>query len=399
MKINAVSLFALLGLCGQGITLAEDWPQFRGPDRTGISSETDWQGDGSKVLWQAEVGLGFSSFVVDDGRVVTAGHADDEDTVFCFDAIKGTPIWKHSYPADLGGKYFEGGTCGTPTLDDGKVYHLSRWGDVFCFDAASGKVLWSKNVQKETGIRIPDWGYAGAPLVSGDLIILNVGKAGVALRKATGEIAWKSEDDNAGYSTPYPIKVGGADLVVLGSGESFIAVEPASGKQAWAIGWPTRYGVNAADPILHGDELFISTGYGRGCGLFKVGSAGPELIWQNKELRNQFSSSVLIDGALYGIDDDENKKASLKCIDWQTGALKWKEQSFGFGALTSAAGKLIIITAKGELVMAKAAPDSYDELSRVQVLSGKCWTAPVLANGLLYCRNSEGSVVCLDLRK
>ncbi len=398
MKINAVSLFVLLSLCGQGIHLAADWPQFRGPARTGISSESDWKGDGSKVLWEAEIGLGFSSFSVAEGRVVTTGHADDADTIFCFDAVKGTPLWKHSYPADLGDKYFEGGTAGTPTLHEGKVYHLSRWGDAFCLEAATGKVLWEKNVQKETGIRIPDWGYAGAPLVVGDLIILNIGKSGLALKRATGEIAWKSDDENAGYSTPYPVKVGDADLIVIGSGESFVAVDPASGKQAWVIDWPTRYGVNAADPILVGDELFVSSGYGRGCGLFKVGAGEPELIWQNKELRNQFSSSVLIAGALFGIDDDDNKKASLKCVDWKTGALKWKEQSFGFGALTAAAGKLIVITAKGELVIAKASPDSYEELTRVQVLSGKCWTAPVLANGLLYCRNSEGSVVCLDLR-
>lgn len=399
MKMETYALLAVLGLLGQGKVFSADWPQFRGPDRNGISAETDWAGDGSKVAWTAEIGLGFSSFSVANGRVVTTGHADDQDTVFCFDATKGSLVWKHSYPADLGDKYFEGGTSGTPTIHDGKVYHLSRWGDVFCFDAADGKVVWSKNVQKETGFRIPDWGYAGAPLVHGDLLILNVGKAGVALNLSTGDLVWKSEDENAGYSTPYPIKVGTQELVVIGSGESYIAVEPATGKQAWEIEWRTRYGVNAADPILSGSELFVSSGYGRGCALFKLGAGDPEQVWLNKELRNQFNSSVLIDGALYGIDDDENKKASLKCLDWKTGELKWKEASIGFGALTAAAGKLILITAKGELVISKAAPGAYEELSRVQVLSGKCWTAPVLANGLIYCRNSEGSVVCLDLRK
>ncbi len=136
MKMETYALLAVLGLLGQGKVFSAGWPQFRGPDRNGISAETDWAGDGSKVAWTAEIGLGFSSFSVANGRVVTTGHADDQDTVFCFDATKGSLVWKHSYPADLGDKYFEGGTSGTPTIHDGKVYHLSRWGDVFCFDAA-----------------------------------------------------------------------------------------------------------------------------------------------------------------------------------------------------------------------------------------------------------------------
>src|SRR4051812_30025556 len=177
--------FLLFLLCFTTCAFALDWPQRDGPQRNNISEETGWQaewsGNGPKELWHAEVGLGFSSFVVAGGSVLTTGHAEAKDTVFCLDAASGKEKWKHSYPSDLGDKFYEGGTSATPTIDGNRVFHLSRWGDTFCFDAASGKVLWQTNVQKDTGANIPDWGYAGSPLVQGDLLILNVGRAGCAL--------------------------------------------------------------------------------------------------------------------------------------------------------------------------------------------------------------------------
>jgi len=389
-------------LMGGPVAQAGDWTIYRGVNHDGISTETGWQaefgGDGPQVLWEAEVGTGFASFTVAEGRVYTTGHADETDTLFCLNAEDGKLLWKHAYPADLGDKYYEGGTSATPTLEAGKVYHLSRWGDALCLDAATGKVVWSKNVQKETGAKIPDWGFAGSPYLSGDLVILNVGQAGMALKKASGETVWKSGNEvAAGYSTAYPLAAGG--VVVLAAEDSFNAVEVATGKVVWSLPWKTRYGVNAAAPIQSGDKLFISSGYNKGCGLFQLGSGAPTAIWENKNLKNQFNSSVLIDGFLYGIDDDENKKASLRCIELATGELKWEEKSIGFGALMAAEGKLIVQTDKGELVVAKATPDAFDEMARAQVLSGRCWTTPVLSNGRLYVRNSAGLVKCLDLKK
>lgn len=387
-------------LLGASMASAADWPVWRGPAGNGISTEKDWKLSAEpKVVWEAEIGLGFSSFVVGGGRVFTTGHADEKDTVFCFDAKSGKPVWKHSYPADLGDKYYEGGTSATPTLDGDKVYHLSRWGDLFCFDAATGKVVWEKNVQKETDANIPDWGYASSPLVQGSLLILNVGKAGLAVDKGTGKIVWKSETDNAGYSTPYPIKQGGKDLAIIGSGDGYVAVEVTTGKPAWYYKWATRYGVNAADPILSGDSLFISSGYNKGCTLVKlVPGATPEKVWENKALKNQLNSSVLIDGYLYGVDGDSNSRASLKCVRFADGQEMWNEPSTGFGSVMAADGRLLVLTAKGELVVVKASPDGFEEISRAQILNGKCWTVPVLANGLLYARNSEGHVVCIEMK-
>lgn len=397
------SLMLVMGALTSAMELkAGDWSIYRGSNHDGISTETGWLaefgGDGPQVLWEAEVGTGFAAFTVAEGKVYTTGHADEADTLFCLSASDGKVVWKHTYPADLGDKYYEGGTSATPTVEGGKVYHLSRWGDVFCFDAATGQVVWNKNVQKETGAKIPDWGFAGSPYLTGDLVILNVGQSGMALKKASGETVWKSGNEvAAGYSTAYPLAGGGA-VVVLASEDAYNAVEATTGKLLWSLPWKTRYGVNAASPIQSGDKLFISSGYNKGCGLFQLGSGAPTVLWENKNLKNQFNSSVLIDGHLYGIDDDESKKASLRCIDLATGEMKWVEKSIGFGALMAADGKLIVQTDKGELVVAKATPESFEEISRAQVLKGRCWTTPVLANGRLYVRNSAGLVKCLDLK-
>jgi outer membrane protein assembly factor BamB len=392
---------ALLCFLPLASVMGADWPQWRGPDRNGISKETNWRSDwktSPKILWNASVGLGYSSFVVADGKVYTTGHANDTDTVYCFDAVSGKQVWKHQYPAELGDKFFQGGTTGTPTLAGGKLYHLSRWGDMFCFDAASGKIVWQKNIQKETGLRLPDWGYTGSPLVWENLVVLNVGEHGVALDKATGKVAWQSPDENAGYSTPLPYQQDGKTLLTFGSGRAYLAVNPKTGEKVWEHKWTTSYGVNAADPVIHDGHAFISSGYNKGAALLKLGGSEPQVVWQNRTMRNQMNASILIDGHLYGVDGNEDRGASLKCIELETGKQLWEEKSVGAGALTAADGKLIVLCESGEVIIAKASPGGFAPLSRGQVVDPKCWTVPVLANGLLYCRNAAGEVACVDLR-
>jgi outer membrane protein assembly factor BamB len=382
---------------------ADDWPHWRGPTRNGHSAETawsdQWPADGPRVAWKANVGLGFSTFVVAKGRVLTTGHADGKDTVFCFDADSGKTLWKHSYAAELGDKYFEGGTTGTPTIDGERVYQLSRWGDVFCLDAATGSVVWSKNIQKEPGVRVPDWGFSGAPLVHGSLLILNVGDAGLALDKTSGKIIWQSQNKEAGYSTPLPVSRGNNTLVLLGSRQSYVAVDALTGKETWRHRWVTQYGVNAADPIAQGDLVFICTGYGKGGAMLKTGAGQPQELWKTKALRTQMNPAVLVGGHLYGVDGDTTSPASLKCLEFATGAEKWEHPNVGSGALITAGGRLIVLTATGELMVAPASPAGFKPTARAQVLKGKCWTSPVLANGRIYCRSVPGEVVCLDVRK
>jgi hypothetical protein len=185
----------------------------------------------------------------------------------------------------------------------------------------------------------------------------------------------------------------------LGSGTSYLAVEPHSGKELWRIRWLTQYGVNAADPVLDGELVFISSGYGKGAALLKPGAGPePELVWKSKVLRTQLNAAVLIGGYLYGGDGDASDKPALKCIAIADGKEQWSEPGVSVGALMAAEGKLIIMGDHGELVIAPASPKGFQPTARAQVLGGKCWTAPVLANGFIYCRNSRGDVAALAVR-
>ena len=380
---------------------AADWPHWRGPGHNGISKETgwksEWPADGPPVLWKANAGIGFASFSVADGRVYTTGFASEQDTVFCLDAATGKEVWRHSYPSELGDKYYEGGTSATPTVADGKVYQLSRWGDAMCLDAATGKVVWSKNPAEENAMPIPDWGFAGSPLIQDDLVILSIGEHGMALSKSDGIVKWKSATKPAGYSTPYPVP-GKPGEIILASDKAYFGVDAASGKMTWEYPWKTQYGINAADPIFSDGQVFISSGYKKGATLIKLGGGTPEKVWENKVMRTQFNSCVLVDGYLYGPDGNDGDKGPLKCIELKTGDVKWQHQAFGVGGVTVADGKLIALSARGELMVAPVSAEKFAPISTAQVLGGRCWTTPVLANGHIYCRNATGDIVCLNVK-
>lgn len=380
---------------------AADWPGWRGPERTGISKETGWLDrwpkDGPTMAWKAAVGIGFSSFAVQDGRLYTLGNQDGKDTVWCLDASTGKKVWSHSYESALDDKQFEGGPTSTPAVDEGRVYTLSRWGDLFCFDAVGGKIIWSKNLHKETGIRIPGWGFASSPLLHENLLLLNIGEAGVALDKRTGKLVWASGDKDAGYSSPVLCKRGDDWLAVFSADDGYTAVNLKTGKPVWNVRWLTRFGLNAVDPIITGEAMFISSGYNKGGALFKINEQEPKEVWRTRNMRNQFNSCVLLDGHLYGIDGDTTTKSFLKCVELKTGDVKWSHEGVGMGALMCAAGKLIVLSEKGELLVAPASPEKFASTAQAKVLEGKCWTVPVLANGRIYCRNAAGDVVCVDV--
>ena len=399
--VPAVCAALLISLCAAAN--ANDWPNYRGPNHDGVSTETgwttQWPTDGPPVLWKASVGIGFSSFAVGGGRAYTAGNADNTATIYCFDAETGSVLWKHSYPSDLGDHDFEGGTTSTPTLDGDRLYVLGKSGELFCFDAPSGKTIWQENIHADTRIRVPDWGFGGSPLVMGDLLILNVGEAGVAVNKSTGKVVWKSASEDAGYSTPVPMTAGGKSLVALTNKHAFLGVDAQTGKQVWKIKWPTQYGANAADPIVDGDRVLISSGYGKGSALLQSADAEPKTLWKKRVLRVHLNPAVRLGDYVYGLDGDfTDPSVSLKCIEFSSGKEKWSHPEFGPGSLIIADGKLILLSEKGKLSIASASPEGFKVTAQAQVLEGKCWTSPVLANGRIFCRNVAGDVVCLDVR-
>lgn len=375
---------------------AADWPQWRGPELNGISKETGWSvqwpAGGPKVLWKAKVGTGFSSFAVAKGRVYTMGNTADTDMVTCFKADTGDVIWKHSYPQPLEPKNYEGGPNATPTVDGDRVYACSKDAELFCLDAAKGTVIWSKKLAEELGTKKPTWAYASSVLVEGDLLLLNVGSAGTALNKQDGKVVWSNGKDVANYSTPVPFDANGKRAIALFTKDHIAGLLVADGKELWRFPWKTDYDINAADPIISGNEVFISSGYNHGAALLRITDGKLEKVWQNKNMRNHFNSCVLWQEHLYGVDEKE-----LRCIVWKTGEVKWGDPKFGKGSLMMADGKLIGLGERGGLLIAEATPKEYKPLARAQVIGGKCWTAPVLANGRVYCRNAAGDVVCLDV--
>jgi outer membrane protein assembly factor BamB len=396
MKIlTAVAFLGLIADVALGAS-GVDWYRWRGPDLNGISKETGWQAQwpatGPKELWKASVGTGFASFSVSGGRVYTMGNANNTDSTFCLDTRTGAVVWHHSYPCPLDPKNFEGGPCATPTVMDGRVYTFSRKGDLFCLDAAKGSVIWSKQLNKELGLEIPTWGCASSALVEGEMVVVNMGSAGVALDKKSGKVVWVSAKSAGAYATPVPMKIGGDQCLAILTRQSLVAVKAASGQEVWSYPWKTDYDVNAADPIVAGDKVFISSGYNHGGALLKISGTGAEKVWENKNMRNHFDSCVLWEGYLYGPDDN-----GLRCLAFDTGELKWTDGGFGKGSLMVADGKLVGLSEKGELIIAEPSPAAFKPISRAKVLTGKCWTAPVLSNGHIYCRNAAGNVVCLDV--
>lgn len=395
---STLTLLALAALSARA-----DWLSYRGPTQNGVSLEkgvaAQFPAEGPKVLWKTNVGIGTSAITVAGGRAFTMGNSGGKDRVVCFDATTGREIWRHEYPLDVDKRMFEGGTAATPTLDGNRVYTVSHQGDLFCLDAATGKKIWYKHYQRDFGGRRPQWGFAGSPTIEGNLVLLDVGGSGAstaALDKATGAIVWKSGDDEAGYASVVVANIGGRRTAVLFKADSLVGLDVKDGRELWRTKWKTDYDVNAATPIVVGDRIFISSGYGAGCSLIEISGGRAVEKWRNKNLKAHIASPAYSKGVLYGIHDQANANAPLVCLDFASGQVKWSERGIG-GALIVADGKLIVLSELGELIIAEESPASFRPLSRAQVLPKRCWVQPTLAEGRLYCRNNNGELVCLEV--
>ncbi len=384
---------------------AEDWPQWRGPDYNGISRETGWLStwseDGPKVLWEKNIGIGFSSITVSNGRAYTMGNIDARDHVYCYDAATGDEIWNKSYECPLFNNLHEGGPCSTPTVDGNAVYTFSKKGDIIRFDAATGDIVWQKNVQDELGCKPPTWNFSSSPVIIGDALILNAGIRGLALNKANGSVKWQNGTGTGAYATAVPFDLNGKKSLAMLVAEEFIGLDFETGNVLWQIPWQTHAQINATDVIVSGNKIFVSTGYNVGCALYELKSGKPKEVYKNKEMSTQLNSAVLWKGDLYGFDGMIGMgggpgRGSLKCMDFETGKVKWSQGGMGTGSLMLADGKLIILSEDGKLIIAEASPDGFKQLAAKQILTYKCWTVPVLANDRIYARDTQGKLVCLD---
>lgn len=378
---------------------ADDWPRWRGPNANGIIESGEWNpealNDGPRITWQKELGEGYSAATISGKRLYTLGNVKNRDTVFCLDADNGSEIWKYNY-ACKARSY--SGPRSTPLAAGTSVYTFSREGHIFCFNAANGEVKWKRNVATELKAKVLRWGFAGSPIMLDEKIIINAGKRGVALDRTTGRTIWSSAPGVGGYATPVIYRQAGKICAAIFGEKGLHAVDTSNGKELWYREWETRYNVNAADPIISGTKMFISSGYKRGSTVLDFSGKTPRTLWKSKSLSNMFSSSVLLDGYIYGIDGNAGR-GTLRCLVFDTGAEKWSKE-LGFGSLIVVDRKLIVLNEKGTMFIADAVPTGYRQVSEAKILQKKvCWTAPAFAYGKIYCRNQPGTLVCVDVRK
>lgn len=381
---------------------AGDWPQWRGPNGDGISRETDWSTDwpaaGPPKLWEAAVGIGFSSASVSDGRLYTMGYQDGRDTVWCLDAKTGQVLWKHSYECAIVDNLHEGGPAATPTVADDAVFTVSKEGHFFCLDRLTGEVRWKQEFQPLLGVEMPAWGFSCSPLVWGRLVIVEAGRT-AAFDRATGELIWQTEKYRPGYGSPAVFQPADEPMIAVLNNDDLLLVGPADGQEVAKFPWVTSFATNATTPVIWRDTIFLSTAYGRGCVLVKFSQEKLEALWENKNMKNHMANSVLYAGHFYGFDGNSNlgRVVQLACLDYETGKEVWAERGFGCGSLLVADGRLIILSDKGELVVAPATAEGLKPIARAEVIDGRCWTVPVLARGVIYCRNAAGRLVALDV--
>ncbi|MCA9742182.1 PQQ-binding-like beta-propeller repeat protein [candidate division KSB1 bacterium] len=383
----------------------DDWPQWRGPNRDGISAEKgilkSWDDSGPETIWRVASGDGYAGIAVANGRLFTAWGGGRSAYLVCYDAATGKQLWK----TKLGANSFldqGNGPRATPLVDGDLVYMIDGFAKLFAVRAQSGDVAWQRDLEREYGSRVPRWGYSSSPMVLGDKLIVTVGGksdyAYMAFNKANGAEIWHAGNDEPGYSSPILVTIAGTQQLIFFSASGLHGVSPADGTIFWKYGWRTSYDVNAANPIFIGpDKIFISSSYGTGAAVIQISKNGnqfsAETVWKNRIMKNHFNSSVLWKGYIYGFDN-----GILKCIEAQTGEEMWKARGFQKGQLILADGHLIVLGEQGMLAVAEATPKAYIERARSKVLSGRCWTMPTLANGILFVRN-QSAMLALKFSK
>jgi len=351
-------------------------------------------------LWRVALGGdAYAGPAVAGDKVYIIAHEGDQDVVRALDLTTGQEIWRFSYADTAAAASNDSGFArSTPLISEGRAYTLSRLGLVHCLDAETGAKLWSRNIQIDFGGQKPTWDYSMSPIVDGAQLVLCPGgdnAAVVALDKNTGDTIWADGgSDIPGYATPVVAEILGVKQYLVFTGVSLIGVAADSGQLLWRFPWKTSYDVNAATPLISGNRILITSGYGHGCTMVEITAEGPQALWQNKELQAQFSSPVAYNGHIYGVGDP----GFLVCLDPATGGALWKQPGFEKGGLCAVDGVIVVMTgSNGKITMVNAVPTGYEELGQIKPLDGQSWTAPIIADGKLLVRNRT-ALVCLALK-
>jgi outer membrane protein assembly factor BamB len=386
----------------------DDFPRFLGPDANGVLPNArvsgDWKSAPPREVWRRPVGSGWGGFVVVGGAAITQEQRGDGECVTCYRLADGEPVWVHADAARFAGMGGVG-PCATPAVAGGKVYAVGGTGLLNCLDAATGRRLWSVNILEDNGADLATHGVCGSPLVDGDrVLVCPTGRGGPSLaayHKDTGSKLWATGTDRASYASPMIADLGGVRQVLLATAVGVTGHDTADGRVLWRFEWANSERINAAQPIPNAGgpgQVLISTGYGKGAALFPV-HGGPgtaeweagEAVWTSLSMKTKFTTPVLYDGHVYGLDD-----GILACIDPATGRRKWKDGRYGHGQILLAGDRLMVQAESGAVILVEPSPQRLIERGRIAALSSKTWNNPALAGRYLLVRNDR-EAACYEL--
>jgi len=407
-KRFALLLIPLLAHASTSTPFAQpDWPQWHGPDRTAISTETGllktWPAAGPPVVWSiSSLGEGYGSVAIRGDRIYVQGVKDNQSSVFCLNRADGKTIWVTPLGPRLGQDKGPG-PRGTPTVENDKLYALAESGDLACLKNSDGSAVWRRNILKDFGGRNPKWLISESPLIDGDRLIVTPGGQGasiVALEKATGKNVWTTKElsDSAAYSSCVAADIGGVRTIVGFTDKAGVGVRASDGKLMWRYERVANDTANIATPIVHDNKVFYTSAYGTGCALLGLKAEGGQVkaeeIYFSREMMNHHGGVLLLDGYLYGFNN-----AILSCVEFATGKAVWRDRSVGKGTLTYADGQLYLLSENNVVGLAEASPTGYKEKGRFQIADQgwPSWAHPVVCGGRFYIRN-QGTLACYDIK-
>jgi outer membrane protein assembly factor BamB len=372
------------------------WPAFRGAARDGRyahSIRTDWPADGLPLLWHQPIGGGYASFVVADDTLFTIEQRRNQEVVTAYDPDTGRERWSHGWEAFFQETMGGDGPRATPTWHDGRLFALGAAGELRSLNAATGSQMWRTDILTDAGATNLTWAMSASPLIVDGLVVVlpggGNGRSVAAYDAQTGDIVWTALSDVQGYTAPMLVELAGVRQILVVTAERAAGLRVDDGTLLWEFPWVTSSGPpNISLPVVvGGNRVFLSAGYGHGGALFEVTGSGGRLstreLWRTTRMKNRFSTSVLYEGYLYGLDE-----SILACLDAETGELAWKGGRYGHGQVLLADGHLVVLTERGDLVLVRATPEGHEEVARFDAISGKTWNPPTIADGRLYVRNT-----------
>lgn len=406
LAILAMTVSAVAIAHGQSVSTT-DWPQWRGPERTGLSKESgllrQWPSAGPPLGWTANgLGAGYGSISIKTDRIFVQGLKGKDSVVSALNRADGKTVW--SKVLGPGGGNEQGpGPRGTPTVDDDRLYVLTENGDLACLKAADGATAWQRNILKDFGGRNISWLISESPLIDGNNVIVTPGGRGagvVALNKMSGATVWTSKElsDAAGYASPVIADISGVRTIMTLTSAAGVGVRASDGKLMWRYPRVANGTANVTTPVFFENKVFYTSNYDTGGALLGLSMQGGEVkaqeVYFTREMQNHHGGVLLVNGYLYGFSN-----SILTCLEFATGKVAWRHRSVGKGSLTFANGDLYLLGEDNVVGLAEANSTEYRERGRFRIADQgwPSWAHPVVSGGRLYVRN-QNTLTAYDIR-